>query len=206
MKTKREEEESVEGEEHSKRQKLLNEQSSSPSPLPPRLGFDNALLPLATYDDDDEDEEEDERRVAGGGRFESGDGRIEPNGYRDGGEDDDEDEDDDGNSEQGLSQGKRNRVVELRRDCPYLDTVNRQVLYLSASQFYSSSLFCHLFGFCGRSLLGKSSNISFFSELTLVIEIDHSEYVLVLVQSRFQKYDGFRESTQKLPREVGLRY
>lgn len=27
--------------------------------------------------------------------------------------------------------GKRSRHVEVRRDCPYLDTVNRQVMYLS---------------------------------------------------------------------------
>ncbi|KAI8547508.1 hypothetical protein RHMOL_Rhmol07G0201400 [Rhododendron molle] len=45
MKTKREEEESVEGEEHSKRQKLLNEQSSSPSPaLPYCLGLNLIML------------------------------------------------------------------------------------------------------------------------------------------------------------------
>lgn len=127
MKTKREEDESMEEEENSKRQKLLDEQSSSPSPSPPRLGFDNALLPLATYDEEEE-EEEDEMRGAGGDRFRNVDGRIEKNGYRDGREDDDEDEDDDGDAEKGLSRGKSNRVVELRRDCPYLDTVNRQVL------------------------------------------------------------------------------
>lgn len=166
MKTKREEDESMEEEENSKRQKLLDEQSSSPSPSPPRLGFDNALLPLATYDEEEEEEEEDERRGAGGDRFRNGDGRIEKFGYRDGSEDDDEDEDDDGNAEKGLSRGKSNRVVELRRDCPYLDTVNRQVLYLSVSQF-CSSLSCHFFGFCGRSLFGKSSNISFCSELNM---------------------------------------
>lgn len=165
MKTKREEDESMEEEENSKRQKLLDEQSSSPSPSPPRLGFDNALLPLATYDDEEEEEEEeDEMRGAGGDRFRNGDGRIAKNGYRDGSEDDDED--DDGNAEKGLSGGKSNRVVELRRDCPYLDTVNRQVLYLSVSQF-CSSLSCHFFGFCGRSLFGKSSNISFCSELNM---------------------------------------
>lgn len=95
------------------------------SPSPPRLGFENPLLPLAnTYDDDDEEEEY-------GGH---GDSRanVGQNGRRgeDGDEDEDEDEDDLAN---GYGQGKRNRLVEVRRDCPYLDTVNRQVCISSCA-------------------------------------------------------------------------
>lgn len=45
-----------------------------------------------------------------------------------------EEEDDDG--EQGLYQGHRSREIEIRRDCPYLDAVNRQV-YTSLHNCYN---------------------------------------------------------------------
>lgn len=118
MKIKREEEENTEGEEDSKRQKLL--QPSSPSPH--RLAFDNALLPLATYDDDDE-EEDDEKREASRVSVEISDKKIEKNNIKH--EEAEEEEEDD--EEMGVDQGRRNRMIELRKDCPYLDTVNRQV-------------------------------------------------------------------------------
>ncbi|CAH2050619.1 unnamed protein product [Thlaspi arvense] len=120
MKTKREEDNGEE-QEYAKRQKLL-EQPSSPSPSPPRLGFDNALLPLASYADDEDEEEDDGTR---GARVGNGGGRIEQNGGKDAGRYDDED-DDDNELDKGPSQGKRNREIEVRKDCPYLDTVNRQ--------------------------------------------------------------------------------
>lgn len=110
---------------YSKKLKVAEDQSS---PSPSRLGFENPLLPLAnTYDDDEEDEEENGRRVlnADGGGYSRAKDERNGNGAQEDG--DDEDEDDYG--DQGIGQGKRNRVVELRRDCPYLDTVNRQVLY-----------------------------------------------------------------------------
>lgn len=192
MKTKREEE-SVEGEEHSKRQKLLEEPSSSPSPSPspPRLGFDNALLPLATYDDDDEDEEEDERRGAGGGRFGNDDGRLEKNGYRNGGDDDDEDEDDDENSEKGLSQGKRNRVVELRRDCPYLDTVNRQVLDFDFEKFCSvslSNLNVYACLVCGKYYQGRGQKSHAY---THSLEAGHHVYINLRTERVYCLPDGY---------------
>ncbi|KAJ0045333.1 hypothetical protein Pint_05624 [Pistacia integerrima] len=123
MSRKRENESSGNEDGYSKRQKVAGEQSL---PSPPRLGFENPLLPLAnTYDDDDEDEEENGRRVhnAGGGGYSRD--RDEQNGN--GVQEDEDDEDEDDHDDQGVGQGKRSRVVELRRDCPYLDTVNRQV-------------------------------------------------------------------------------
>lgn len=102
----------------SKRRKVV-EESSSPSPPP--LPIANPLAGLANYDDDDEEEEDERHR------------RSEQNGDRkEGGQQDDDDDDDDDQHEQAYSQGKRSREVERRRDCPYLDTVNRQV--------YNSSL------------------------------------------------------------------
>lgn len=115
----------------SKRQRTIEQSVPSPS----RLAFENSLLPLASYDDDDEDEEEDERKVTSGvgGREEDG-----KNSHQRDEEDDDEDDDDPYG--QGFSQGKRNRQIELRRDCPYLDTVNRQVLDFDFEKFCSVSL------------------------------------------------------------------
>ena len=75
-----------------------------------------SLLGLASYEDDEE--EEAARGQANGHRAEGEDGEE--------GEDEDEDEDDDEDDVRRAPE-RRPRQVELRRDCPYLDTVNRQV-------------------------------------------------------------------------------
>lgn len=111
MKTKRQDLENTTDseEQHLKKQKLT--EVSSPSP--PQLGFDNALLPLATYEDeDDEDDERDDKKV-------------EENGHNNHEEEEEDDEEEENNN--GFGIGRRNRAIEIRRDCPYLDTVNRQV-------------------------------------------------------------------------------
>ncbi|MDE1390102.1 hypothetical protein PVM78_22755, partial [Bacillus licheniformis] len=102
----------------SKKQKL-NELSS---PSPPQLGFDNALLPLATYDDEDEEDEERDGKQNGHNNYE---------------EEEEEDEEEENNN--GFGVGRRNRTIEIRRDCPYLDTVNRQVFTSSLPHFPSHS-------------------------------------------------------------------
>jgi hypothetical protein len=76
---------------------------------PREEGSDGAsLLGLASYEDDD-DEEQAARGHSNGRRVEKE-------------EEDEEDEDDARRAPE-----RRSRQVELRRDCPYLDTVNRQV-------------------------------------------------------------------------------
>ena len=108
-----------------KRQRVVEEQEVESSPSPPPLPIANPLSGLANYDDDDEEEEE-ERQGAeqNGGRkgVENGNGEEEQ---------EEEEEEEEDQIEQGYGQGRRNREVERRRDCPYLDTVNRQVYYLS---------------------------------------------------------------------------
>ncbi len=119
MKSKRENDDLVEEEGFAselKRRKVVEESSPSSPPLP----IANPLVGLANYDDDDEEEEDERHR------------RSEQNGDRKEGGQQDDDDDDDDHHEQAYSQGKRSREVERRRDCPYLDTVNRQV--------YNSSL------------------------------------------------------------------
>lgn len=129
MTKKREVEYGVVAEEaNAKRQKVMDQ--SSPS-LPP-VAFENPLLPLASYDDD-EDDEDDGRRGHIADQVINNGGNKEQNGYSS----DEEDEDDEYH---GRSQGKRNRAIEIRRDCPYLDTVNRQVLDFDFEKFCSVSL------------------------------------------------------------------
>ncbi|PHT55445.1 U4/U6.U5 tri-snRNP-associated protein 2 [Capsicum baccatum] len=130
MSKKREVEDGVVPEEaNTKRQKVMDQ--SSPS-LPP-VAFENPLLPLASYDDDDEDEDDGNRGRIAEQVINNG-GNKDQNGYS---PDDEEDEDDESH---GRSQRKRNRAIEIRRDCPYLDTVNRQVLDFDFEKFCSVSL------------------------------------------------------------------
>lgn len=104
-----------------KRQKKLDESSSPPT----SLAFENALHTLASYDDDDEEKEEEEMKEAGGLRSrEYNNRRVERNGQRD---EEEEEDDDDDDPHEDANQARRSRMVEIRRDCPYLDTVNRQV-------------------------------------------------------------------------------
>ena len=90
----------------SKRQKVSEE--VSPDSSPPA-----SLLPGFNYGDKDDEE----RRAAVNGE---GDGKLVLAGYNGVEEEEEEDE------EQGLYQ-HRSREIEVRRDCPYLDAVNRQV-------------------------------------------------------------------------------
>jgi U4/U6.U5 tri-snRNP-associated protein 2 len=76
-----------------------------------------SLLGLASYEDDDEEEA---ARGQANGRGAEGE-EVE----------DDDDEEDDARR----APERRPRQVELRRDCPYLDTVNRQVHLHFKSQF-----------------------------------------------------------------------
>lgn len=153
------------------------------SPSPPRLGFENPLLPLAnTYDDDDEEEEY-------GGR---GDSRanVGENGRRgeDGDGDEDEDEDDLAN---GYGQGKRSRLVEVRRDCPYLDTVNRQVLDFDFEKFCSvslSNLNVYACLVCGKYYQGRGQKSHAY---THSLEAGHHVYINLRTEKVYCLPDGY---------------
>ncbi|KAJ8545172.1 hypothetical protein K7X08_017755 [Anisodus acutangulus] len=130
MTKKREVEDSMEDEEaNAKRQKVRNHSS----PSLPTVAFENPLLPLASYDDD-EDDEDAGRRGHNAEQVINNGANKEQNVYT---SDDEADEDDEYH---GRSQGKRNRAIEIRRDCPYLDAVNRQVLDFDFEKFCSVSL------------------------------------------------------------------
>lgn len=120
MRSKREREEQTDGE--VKRQRVEKDEEEEEVSSPKTHAFENPLLPLASYNDDDEEEEEGNVKKA------------EVNGRKNEIVDDDEDDEDEEDFKFG--QGKHNRLVVVRRDCPYLDTVNRQVL-----DFFSSSIY-----------------------------------------------------------------
>ncbi|KAL2551865.1 Ubiquitin C-terminal hydrolase superfamily protein [Forsythia ovata] len=181
MKTKREEWENTEAEEEGvKRQKMV-EQSS------PQLAFDNALLPLASYDDDDEDEEEDDGRRGWGRVVTNNSGKSVQNGH---GYDEEgsEDEEDQGAIE---GQGKHNRMVEVRRDCPYLDTVNRQVLDFDFEKFCSvslSNLNVYACLVCGKYYQGRGRKSHAY---THSLEAGHHVYINLRTEKVYCLPDGY---------------
>ncbi|KAL3820797.1 hypothetical protein ACJIZ3_006702 [Penstemon smallii] len=179
MKSKREESENAVNEEGAAKRQKLVEQSS---PLP---AFENPLLPLASYDDDDE-EEDDDRRGGGGGRLVSNVGRAELNGhdYYEG-EDDEEDEDNQS------GKGKHNRTVEVRRDCPYLDTVNRQVLDFDFEKFCSvslSNLNVYACLVCGKYFQGRGQKSHAY---THSLEAGHHVYINLRTEKVYCLPDGY---------------
>ncbi|XP_044509686.1 U4/U6.U5 tri-snRNP-associated protein 2-like [Mangifera indica] len=183
MSRKRENGDSGNEDGYSKRLKVAAEQSS-PSPSP--LGFENPLLPLAnTYDDDEEDEEEIGRRVLSGG---SSRAKDEQYGY---GVQEDGNEDEDGRDDQGVGQGKRSRVVEVRRDCPYLDTVNRQVLDFDFEKFCSvslSNLNVYACLVCGKYYQGRGQKSHAY---THSLEAGHHVYINLRTEKVYCLPDGY---------------
>jgi U4/U6.U5 tri-snRNP-associated protein 2 len=106
----------------SKRQRV--DENSSPSPPP--VSIANPLSGLANnYADIDEEENYYQRDK--GAVSNNRNGGPQQNGHKYEGDDDSDEEDDSGKQ---LFAGRYSRQVEVRRDCPYLDTVNRQVFYL----------------------------------------------------------------------------
>ncbi|CAA2988464.1 U4 tri-snRNP-associated 2-like [Olea europaea subsp. europaea] len=180
MKTKREEWENTVPEEEGVKRQKLDEQSS------PQLAFDNPLLPLASYDDDDEDDIVD-RRAGGRDRVISNSGRVGQNGYAY----DEEDSDDDEDQSAIGSQGLRNRMVEVRRDCPYLDTVNRQVLDFDFEKFCSvslSNLNVYACLVCGKYYQGRGQKSHAY---THSLEAGHHVYINLRTEKVYCLPDGY---------------
>lgn len=162
----------------SKKQKLVDQ--SSPSFSPAHLAFDNALLPLASYDDDDDDDDcnkTDHNSVSGrmGGSENTDDGE----------EDDNED-----GSGKGTA-GRQYRMVEERRDCPYLDTVNRQVLDFDFEKFCSVSLTnlnVYACLVCGKYYQGRGPKSHAY---THSLEAGHHVYINLRTEKIYCLPDGY---------------
>ncbi|WJZ95979.1 hypothetical protein VitviT2T_014710 [Vitis vinifera] len=187
MKTKREDNsDEDEGREFPdlKRQKKLDESS----PPPASLAFENALHTLASYDDDDDEKEEEEMKEASGLRGREDNRRAERNGHRDGEEYDDDDDDD---PHQEANQVKRSRLVEVRRDCPYLDTVNRQVLDFDFEKFCSvslSNLNVYACLVCGKYYQGRGQKSHAY---THSLEAGHHVYINLRTEKVYCLPDGY---------------
>ncbi|KAK4439419.1 U4/U6.U5 tri-snRNP-associated protein 2 [Sesamum alatum] len=181
MKTKREDSENAADEEGvAKRQKLTED-------LSPQLAFENPILSLASYDDDEEEEDED-RRDGNGGKPVYNGRKEEGNGHNYSEDDDDDDEEDE---ESRLGQGKRGRAIEVRRDCPYLDTVNRQVLDFDFEKFCSvslSNLNVYACLVCGKYYQGRGQKSHAY---THSLEAGHHVYINLRTEKVYCLPDGY---------------
>ncbi|KAJ4976568.1 hypothetical protein NE237_001674 [Protea cynaroides] len=200
MVTKRNRENDESEETQLERQKLLRQFS----PSPPHHAIENALLPLATYNDDDDDEEEDRRREGSVYREENSilvaqnSNREEQRRHESNGEEAEEENDDDAENEDdsdshqtGLNQGRRNRQVEVRRDCPYLDTVNRQVLDFDFEKFCSvslSNLNVYACLVCGKYYQGRGQKSHAY---THSLEAGHHVYINLQTEKVYCLPDGY---------------
>ncbi|KAL5769247.1 hypothetical protein ACOSP7_015807 [Xanthoceras sorbifolium] len=196
MTGKRENDGSVNEDRYSKRLRVAAE-GSSPSPSPPRLGFENPLLPLAnTYSDDEEEEEYNGRREQRGVRGGNNGSRVEWNGH--GVEEEDDDNDDNEGHEQKGGQATRSRLVEVRRDCPYLDTVNRQVLDFDFEKFCSvslSNLNVYACLVCGKYYQGRGQRSHAY---THSLEAGHHVYINLRTEKVYCLPDGYEISDTSL--------
>ncbi|KAI4297164.1 hypothetical protein L6164_037065 [Bauhinia variegata] len=169
----------------SKRQRLREESS----PSPPPVSIANPLSGLANnYADVDEEEDCERRQQSNVVERENNDFQKNGQGYHE--EEDDESEDDDNLQEQLTSLGRR-RQVELRRDCPYLDTVNRQVLDFDFEKFCSvslSNLNVYACLVCGKYYQGRGKNSHAY---THSLEAGHHVYINLRTEKVYCLPDGY---------------
>ncbi|XP_062234296.1 uncharacterized protein LOC133931438 [Phragmites australis] len=131
-----------------------------------------SLLGLATYEDDEEEEA----------------ARGHANGCR---EEVVEDEDDDEEDDVRRAPERRPRQVELRRDCPYLDTVNRQVLDFDFEKFCSislSNLNVYACLVCGKYFQGRGLKSHAY---THSLEAGHHVFINLQTEKAYCLPDGY---------------
>ncbi|KAK1352205.1 U4/U6.U5 tri-snRNP-associated protein 2-like [Heracleum sosnowskyi] len=175
----RREEEKIEDEDVAKRLKLVQPSTAS---LPPRPEFNNAILPLAIYEDDGD---EDDVKMYLDNGVEDQEGNENGIDHQEGEEEEDEDD------EIGVAQGQRNRMIELRRDCPYLDTVNRQVLDFDFERFCSvslSNLNVYACLVCGKYFQGRGQKSHAY---THSLEAGHHVYINMQTEKVYCLPDGY---------------
>ncbi|KAL5579701.1 hypothetical protein UlMin_012143 [Ulmus minor] len=138
---------------------------------------ENPLLPGFNYGDDDEEE----------------DNRNGQSGIK---EEENEDDDDDYPRDQGFA--KRSREIEIRRDCPYLDTVNRQVLDFDFEKFCSvslSNLNVYACLVCGKYYQGRGKKSHAY---THSLEAGHHVYINLRTEKVYCLPDGYEISDPSL--------
>ncbi|XP_062088229.1 uncharacterized protein LOC133794820 [Humulus lupulus] len=166
-----------------KRQKVISRSSLSSSSPP--TASENSLLPGFNYGDEDEDEENSRRPPFNGLTRRNGVPEVE------------EDDDDDYALDQG-GQVKRSRDIEIRRDCPYLDTVNRQVLDFDFEKFCSvslSNLNVYACLVCGKYYQGRGRKSHAY---THSLEAGHHVYINLRTEKVYCLPDGYEISDPSL--------
>ncbi|KAK3134406.1 hypothetical protein QOZ80_6AG0548730 [Eleusine coracana subsp. coracana] len=131
-----------------------------------------SLLGLINYEDDDEEE---------AARDHSNGLRVE--------EEDEEDEDEE--EDERRAPERRPRQVELRRDCPYLDTVNRQVLDFDFEKFCSislSNLNVYACLVCGKYFQGRGLKSHAY---THSLEAGHHVFINLQTEKAYCLPDGY---------------
>uniref|UniRef100_A0A803M1M7 U4/U6.U5 tri-snRNP-associated protein 2 n=2 Tax=Chenopodium quinoa TaxID=63459 RepID=A0A803M1M7_CHEQI len=91
----------------------------------------------------------------------------------------------------GFHQAKRNRAVEVRRDCPYLDTVNRQALDFDFEKFCSISLTnlnVYACLVCGKYYQGRGPKSHAY---THSLEAGHHIFINLKTEKVFCLPDGY---------------
>ncbi|TXG69150.1 hypothetical protein EZV62_004085 [Acer yangbiense] len=102
-----------------------------------------------------------------------------------------DDEEDNGRKEQYGGQVKRSRLVQVRKDCPYLDTVNRQVLDFDFRKLCSVSLSdfnVYACLVCGKYYQGRGQKSHAY---THSLEAGHHIYINLQTEKVYCLPDGY---------------
>ncbi|CAM0912437.1 unnamed protein product [Alopecurus aequalis] len=152
-----------------------------------------SLLGLANYTDEEEDGAR--GHVNGRPREQEDGARAHVNGgppEEEAGDDvGDEDEDEDEEEDERRAPERRPRQVELRRDCPYLDTVNRQVLDFDFEKFCSislSNLNVYACLVCGKYYQGRGLKSHAY---THSLEAGHHVFINLQTEKVYCLPDGY---------------
>ncbi|QHO27714.1 U4/U6.U5 tri-snRNP-associated protein [Arachis hypogaea] len=116
------------------------------------------------------------------------------NGYEELGDSDSDDDD----SNEPLYGGRCSRQIESWKDCPYLDTVNRQVLDFNFEKFCSvslSNLNVYAFLVCGKYYQGRGKNSHAY---THSLEAGHHVYINLQTEKVYCLPDGYEINDHSL--------
>ncbi|XP_057719649.1 uncharacterized protein LOC130934077 [Arachis stenosperma] len=162
-----------------------DEESSPPSAA---ASIANPLSGLANnYADIDEEEYYDRKGNLSTNERRNDGSQKNGNGYEELGDSDSDDDD----SSEPLYGGRRSRQIEVRKDCPYLDTVNRQVLDFDFEKFCSvslSNLNVYACLVCGKYYQGRGKSSHAY---THSLEAGHHVYINLRTEKVYCLPDGY---------------
>ncbi|KAJ6741471.1 UBIQUITIN CARBOXYL-TERMINAL HYDROLASE [Salix viminalis] len=185
MKNKREEDNMVsEGSGSVLKRQRVNEQSSA-------SGTGNPLVPYNDVDDEEDDFEREKTNNGGGGGGGAGGSNTQAVAAENGEEEEEEEEEEEDEYRQGDILESRKSQFEPREDCPYLDTVNRQVLDFDFEKFCSvslSNLNVYACLVCGKYYQGRGKKSHAY---THSLEAGHHVYINLRTEKVYCLPDGY---------------